>query len=156
MTPNRNVDYKIHRDTSKQWRRLLAAMAQEMTSGEPYDACHAFSHRAGMRYAEQSLLPDCNSLEELEAAINARWKLMDWGWINLVDQGNSLLIVHHSANNGQLLADAFGEDGDGWVPGFLAGVYQQWLAGVGASERLRVKANAPVDEFGTIEFDLSR
>ena len=156
MTPIRNVDYKIHRDTSKQWRLLLGAVAREMTGGEPYEACQEFAHRAGMRYAGLGPLADCTSIDELEAAINARWQLMDWGWINLVDHGNALLIVHHSASNGQLLADAFDDDGAGWVPGFLAGVYQQWLAGVGASERLRVKPVAPVDEFGTIEFDLSR
>lgn len=156
MTPTRNADYKIHRDTSKQWRQLLAVMAQEMVSGEPYDGCDDFSHRVGVRYADHSLLPECTSLEELEAAINARWQLMDWGWINLTDQGKSLLIVHHGAGNGQLPGDAFGDDSDGWIPGFLSGVYQQWLASIGAGERLRVKPVAPIDEFGTIEFDLSR
>ncbi len=156
MTPHRNIDYKIQRETSRQWRMVLASMAQELTAGGQYSSCQELGEKVGMRYATQAALPACSSLRELEAATSARWQNMDWGWINLDDRGKNLLIVHHGAGNGELVADAFGEDTQSWVPAFLCGVYGQWLSSLGAGDQLRVKQLSTIDEFGTIEFELSR
>ena len=156
MIPSKNIDYKLQRETSRQWRMVAAAMAQEFTNDTPYGCTNDFGHRVGVNYAIQAALPVCSSLRDLETAISNRWQNMDWGWINLDDRGKNLLIVHHSASNGQLAASAFGLDAPVWLAAFLSGVYQQWLASLGAGQDLRVKQISPIDEFGTIEFELSR
>lgn len=156
MIPSKNVDYKLQRETSRQWRMVVTAMAQEFTSDTPYGSANDFGHRVGANYAVQAALPACSSLRDLETAISNRWQSMDWGWINLDDRGKNLLIVHHGAGNGQFAAGAFGSDAQVWLAAFLGGVYQQWLASLGAGQDLRVKQISPIDEFGTLEFELSR
>lgn len=155
MTPSKNTDYKIQRECSRQWRSVLAAMAQELSGTSRHSNGHDFAHRIGQRYAAQSALAVCSNLEELQIAISARWQSMDWGWIDLDDAGGKLRIVHHGAGNGDLLAAALGDDTKVWVPSFLSGVYQQWLASLGASNELCVRQVSQVDEFGTLELELS-
>lgn len=156
MIPSKNIDYKLQRETSRQWRLVVTAMAQEFTNDAPYDSINDLGHRVGINYAVRAALPACTCLHDLEAAISSRWQSMDWGWIDLDDRGKNLLIVHHGAGNGQLAANAFGSGTPVWLAAFLGGVYQQWLASLGAGQDLRVKQISPIDEFGTIEFELSR
>lgn len=155
MIPAKDINYKIQRECSRQWRIVLASMAQELADSSQHGSFNELGQRVGMRYAAQAALPECSSLKDLEKAITARWQIMDWGWINLDDQGENLLIVHHGAGNGDLPASAFGDETPAWTPAFLRGAYQQWLASLGAGEQLRVKQVTAIDEFGTIEFQLS-
>lgn len=155
MIPAKDINYKIQRECSRQWRMVLASMAQELADSSQQKSFNELGHRVGMRYAAQAALPACSSLKDLEEAITARWQTMDWGWINLDDQGKNLLIVHHGARNGELPISAFGDETQAWAPSFLSGAYQQWLASLGAGEQLRVKQVTASDEFGTIEFQLS-
>lgn len=155
MIPAKDINYKIQRECSRQWRMVLASIAQELAIPSQQGSFHEWGQRVGMRYAAQATLPDCSSLKDLEEAITARWQIMDWGWVNLDDQGKNLLIVHHGARNGELPTSAFGDDTPAWTPAFLSGAYQQWLASLGAGEQLRVKQVSAIDDFGTIEFQLS-
>lgn len=155
MTQPKKIDYKIHRECSRQWRSLLSAMAQEQAEIPQDSEPQALMHRIGVRFASQSSLPACSDMDALQQAICARWQTMDWGWIELEEEGGKLRIVHHCATNGDLLAGAFGEATEAWVPAFLGGVYQQWLSTLGAGNQLRVRQVTGIDEFGTTELELS-
>ena len=50
---------------------------------------------------------------------------------------------------------AFGDATATWAPACLEGVYQKWLATLGAGDALRVVQIGEPDEFGSIEYQLS-
>ncbi len=149
------VDYRIQRQASRQWRSLVAALAQECTTQtEPVDP-RELMRRIGVRFGTQTPLPPCENLEQLGTAMREVWKDMDWGRVVLEENANSLRIVHHDSNHGSLLATAFGETTAAWAPAFLEGTYQKWLTSLGASDSLRVTQVGEPDEFGSVEYQLS-
>lgn len=154
MNSSRDFNYKIQRECARQWRMVVASITHEISTSARDGNFHELGLRVGIRYATLAALPPCSSLKELEEAISARWKIMDWGWTNLDEQGKNLLIVHHNAGNGSLHASGFGEQTRAWAPAFLCGAYQQWLASLGAGDKLRVSQVSDMDELGTIEFQL--
>ena len=84
-------------------------------------------------------LPALELLPDLEAAMNAVWSEMDWGWVELHDAGDSLRIVHHCAP----LEAAFGLAARTWSGAVLEGAYEQWLRAAGAGHRLKVRQVQP-------------
>lgn len=149
------VDYRIQRQSSRQWRSLLSAMAQECTTQTEVIEPRELMSRIGVRFATQTSLPECENLEQLSAAMCEVWREMDWGWVELEEHDRILRIVHHNANHGCLRLGAFGDATDAWSPAFLEGVYQKWLANLGAGDTLRVTQVGEPDEFGSIEYQLS-
>jgi hypothetical protein len=149
------VDYRIQRQSSRQWRSLLSALAQECTTQtEPIEP-HELMRRIGVRFGTQTSLPACENLEQLSIAMCDVWRDMDWGWVELEEHDRTLRIIHHNANHGSLRLGAFGEATAAWSPAFLEGVYQKWLANLGAGDSLRVTQVGEPDEFGSIEYQLS-
>ena len=107
-------------------------------------------HRVGSRFAAAHPLPACGSTAELAQALNAYWQQMDWGYVQLADEPESLRIVHYCAP-----LHAFGDTALAWTPAFLEGVYQTWLSALGA-QGLSVAQTSGYSENTAIEFRLGR
>jgi len=149
------IDYKIRRQTSRQWRNLLSATTSEMAGFESKEQLRAMMVRIGNKFAIQADLPEGGTLDEYEKCMCGVWDDMDWGWVELKERGDALQITHHCSTHGRLNSEALSDASEVWVSSFLEGVYQQWVSQMGAGEKLQLKQAGIADEFGTIEYVLS-
>jgi hypothetical protein len=156
MATSKKIDYRIQRQSARQWRNLLAATAQGLCKQFELNNPRAVMHEIGMQFATQTALPDCKTLSQLQTAMCSVWQDMDWGWVELEEVDGALRITHHGSTNGNLLESAFNKDTPLWVTGFLEGTYQKWLAAMGASDSLRVRQISPTDEFGSTEYQMGQ
>jgi hypothetical protein len=155
MNDARKIDYRLRRQSSKKWRSLLSAMAKVLASQSDATTTKAAFRTIGLTFAGIVPLPPCRTVEETQQAICGIWQEMDWGTVLLEEHGDTLRIVHHSLGNGRLLIDAFNGSTEFWAAAFLEGVYQKWLGDMSALTHLNVKQIAEVDEFGSVEYELS-
>ena len=149
------TDYRILRESSKRWRSLLSAVAFELKPLSELGLSDEIFSNIGMRFAKQTPLPDCKSLVELELAMCTIWHSMDWGVTVLEEHDGILRVIHHGADKGRLIPGALGNDFSDWAPIFIGGAYQQWFSAMGASEKLQIQIVSTIDEFGSIEYQLS-
>lgn len=149
------TDYRILRESSKQWRSMLSAIAIELQPVRDSGISPELLHNMGKRFATQTPLPDCQSLAELELAMCTIWHSMDWGVTVLEGHDGKIRVVHHGADKGRLMAGALGNDATAWAPIFIGGVYQQWFSAMGAGDVLQVHIVSSIDEFGSVEYQLS-
>lgn len=147
-----SVSYLLDRQCSRQWKKFLAALATEFASQIDAGELRALMKRIGTRFAVTNPIPPCASVAEIQACMSAVWVDSDWGWVEVDEIDRAMRIVHQCAP----LASAFGGEHVDWTPAFLEGVYQQWLAALGAGDTLRVRQVTRMDEFGRIEFRLSQ
>jgi hypothetical protein len=144
------LDYLLERQISPQWRGMLTALATEFEAQIGRDELRLLMHRVGSRFAAAHPLPACGSTAELARALNDYWQEMDWGYVELADESESLRIVHYCAP-----LQAFGGTALAWTPAFLEGVYQTWLSALGA-HGLSVAQTSAFGEDTAIEFRLGR
>ena len=144
------LDYLLERQISPQWRGMLSALASEFEAQIGRDELRQLMHRVGSRFALAHPLPACASTAELAQALNLYWQEMDWGYVKLADETESLRIVHYCAP-----LQAFGDAALTWTPAFLEGVYQTWLSAMGA-QGLSVAQTSAYGEDTSIEFRLGR
>jgi len=144
------LDYLLERQISPQWRGMLSALATEFEAQIGRDELRQLMHRVGSRFASAHPLPACGSTAELAHTLNLVWHDMDWGYVELADEPESLRIVHYCS---PLLA--FGGTALTWTPAFLEGVYQTWLSALGA-QGLSVAQTSGYGEDTAIEFRLGR
>jgi hypothetical protein len=149
------TDYRILRESSKQWRSLLSAVVLELKPLNDSSIAYDILQNIGKRFATQTALPACNSLAELEISMCAVWNSMDWGVTVLEEHDGILRIIHHGADKGKLIAGSLSNDVSSWIPFFIAGVYQQWFSSMGANEQLKIQVVSTIDEFGSVEYQLS-
>ena len=122
---------------SPQWLEFNRALAAELGAGLPPAELRALFFRIGERVAQSMPVPRCDTLEQLQAAFNARWESIGWGFAALQDNGEHLHITHACSP----LAIAFGEPSvDDWAVGFLEGAYQAWFVAQGLPSTLFVRA----------------
>jgi len=143
------VDYLLDRQIAPQWRGVLTALAAEFETQLGPDELRQLMYRVGSRFALAHPLPACGSTLDLADALNAQWQAADWGFVELADEAQYLRIVHYCA---PLLA--FGSEALAWTPAFLQGVYQTWLAALGA-EGLSVVQTSDFTEDAAVEFRLA-
>ncbi|WP_250500784.1 cellulose biosynthesis protein BcsD [Caballeronia sp. GAWG1-5s-s] len=143
-------DYLLDSQISRQWRGMLAALADEFDAQIGHGELRELMHRVGSRFAKAHALPPCDSTSALADALNALWRDTDWGFVELSDERDHLSIVHYCAP-----LPAFGESALAWTPAFLEGAYQQWLAGLGA-QGLAVRQASEFGGDAAIEFRLAR
>lgn len=155
MASQKKIDYRIQRQSARQWRNLLSATAHGLSSQCEIKNPQALMHSIGVQFGTQTTLPPCETLGDLQAAMCSVWQDMDWGWVELEEIDGTLRITHHSSTNGNLRNGAFGNETSLWVTAFLEGTYQKWLAAMGANDSLRVRQVTETDEFGTTEYELS-
>jgi Cellulose synthase subunit D len=127
--------YYGDQQVSPQWRDLLRAMAEEFDGQLAVPELRALMSRIGERFAAAQPLGACATLDEVEAALNALWRAIDWGWIELVDLSEHLAVRHYCAP----IAAAFGPTAAVWASAFLEGAYQTWFTALGAGEQLAVR-----------------
>jgi hypothetical protein len=143
-------DHLFDRQISRQWRGLLAALAEEFEAQIGRTELRQLMHRVGSRFADARPLPPCASTAELADALNTVWRDSEWGFVELSDRHDYLSIVHYCAP-----LPAFGESALAWTPAFLEGAYQQWLSGLGA-QGLAVRQAGDFGDDTAIEFRLAR
>ena len=144
------LDYLLERQISSQWRGMLTALATEFEAQIGRDELRQLMYRVGCRFAAAHQLPACGSTAELAQALNLVWHEMDWGYVELSDEAESLRIVHYCAP-----LQAFGNASLAWTPAFLEGVYQTWLSALGA-QGLSVAQTSGYGTDSAIEFRLGR
>jgi hypothetical protein len=144
------VDALLEQNLSPQWRVFLRSLAAEFEAQLSHDELRQLMFRIGERFATEHRLPTCESTADLERALNAQWSAIQWGCVELADEGDYLRIVHY----GSPLV-AFGNGALAWAPAFLQGSYQAWLDAMGASPLTVVQASAPEGVFA-VEFHLAR
>ncbi|MFZ6678241.1 cellulose biosynthesis protein BcsD [Undibacterium sp. Tian12W] len=148
-----SIRYYEEQQCSVQWRSFLGAFSAEFASkGEPGDL-RAFMHQLGRTMAAGFHVDDGSSLQALEACMNKVWSEMNWGWVELVEEADALVVAHHASP----LKVAFGEQALEWSPALLEGVYAQWFDGLGMDKSLRLTQRAGVFEDGQLfVFDLKK
>lgn len=144
------VDYLLERHVSPQWRGMLTALATEFEAQIGPAELRQLMHRVGCRFAATNALPACASTADLTTALNRYWREMDWGYVVLSDEPDSLCIVHYCAP-----LQAFGDAALSWTPALLEGVYQTWLSALGA-QGLSVAQTSTYGQDAAIEFRLAR
>ncbi len=107
-------------------------MAEEFSSELPEHELSTLMSRIGLRFARERRLPECDSLSQVEMAVNHVWDAEQWGECRLLEQPQQVDIVHAGAPINVALPDA------GWSDGFLQGVYQGWFQQLGMSAGLAV------------------
>lgn len=140
----------LEQHLSPQWRGLLRALAAEFEAQLDHDELRQLMFRIGERFATEHPLPACESTDDLAAALNARWASIQWGCVELADEGDALRILHYGAP-----LSAFGGEALAWTPAFLQGSYQAWLDAMGAAQLTVVQAGIPEDGYA-LEFHLVR
>jgi hypothetical protein len=146
------AEYLVDRQCSRQWKGFLNAMAEEFATQLPEADLRALMQRIGVRFADQSELPPCQTLDDLQFAMSKVWVSLDWGWVTIDEEGSFLRIRHNCAP----LRAAFGQNALVWTPAFLEGVYQRWFQMLGSSSELGLTQVSEPDALGCIEYRLSR
>lgn len=145
-----SLEYFSEQQCASQWRGFLSALAGEFTEQLPAEDLRALWRRIGERFAAATPLGDCQTLDDLEAAINRIWAQLNWGWVRIDDQGDALAIRHHCAP----LRAAFGAQALPWSAGYLEGAYQSWFSSLGIDPGLHIR-QAP-EVLDALEFRLAR
>lgn len=146
------LNYLAEKNCSTQWRFFLSALGEELVQTLSEDKLRIVMRQLGQRVATQLPLGDCSTLQEIQNAANLHWDALNWGWVELSEHASYLRLRHYCAP----VLHAFGSSAAGWSPAFLEGVYQQWLASIGASSALRVIQSSQLDvETEFVDYHLS-
>lgn len=146
------VDYLVEHQCSTQWKDFLSVLAIELSSQLEETSLRTLMRGVGTRFANQHVLPPCETVDDMQCAMSSVWESLQWGRTVIAEQDAALQIVHIASP----LRAAFGDTASVWAPAFLEGVYQQWFIQLGSSELLQVKQIAPSDEFGSIVLSLAQ
>ena len=138
------LDYYERITCSAQWKQFNRALAAELSVGLPPEENRQLFVRIGERVVQGMPVARCNTLGELQAAFNAQWEAIDWGFCTLQETGEHLSITHVCSP----LAMAFGPDATEWSSGFFEGAYQAWFVAQGIPPELRVRTEAPIEAGG--------
>jgi sugar phosphate isomerase/epimerase len=144
------IDPLLDQHVSLQWRGVVGALATEFEGQLGPGELRQLMARVGARFAAAHPLRPCASTDDLAHALNALWRDMQWGYVELADERDHLRITHFGAP-----WRAFGSRALAWAPAFLEGSYQTWLSGLGASDLSVVQAGESGDGFA-IEYRLGR
>lgn len=126
-------------DTSISGLALLAmSVASEITQSVSPAQAHGFFQALGRRMAEAETLDGVNDTSALNVRLNAFWKALDWGVIDL-QLGDDGILVHHRG----LPLDLAADDQAPWIAmlsGVLEGAYDSWFRTLGSGPALHTKA----------------
>lgn len=141
-----NLNYHESQQCSVQWRAFLAAFSAEFASkGEPRDL-RAFMYQLGHGMGASFAVTDGSSLPALESCMNRIWAELNWGWVQLIEEPDSLVVAHHASP----LKAAFGASALEWTPALLEGIYAQWFETLGMDKSLRLSQRGAVLEDGQL------
>ena len=131
----RTLEYFAERSCSRQWRDFLMAMLAEFREIASESELERLLTSVGARWARLQPLPPCHSLEDLQAALNALWGRIDWGWVGLEETGRFLKVTH----GGLPAIDAEGSAARALLPPVLQGAYTHWLASQGGDPAFQAR-----------------
>ncbi|MBN3788761.1 cellulose biosynthesis protein BcsD [Burkholderia sp. Ac-20353] len=144
------LEHLLEHRVSPQWRGFLEALANEFADQLDHDELRQLMARVGARFAAAHPLPHCESTNDLASALNAQWREVQWGYVELADERDFLRITHYAAP-----LRAFGDGALAWSPAFLQGAYQTWFDSLGAAG-LRVAQEASPEDDSRIELRIAR
>lgn len=147
------LDYAVSSSHSRQWDLFLNTFAREFSREASPDELRGLMRRLGASMAASLPLDAGDSIPGFEAAANRHWATMRWGWCQLSELSDGLLIEHYAAP----LAVAFGESALSWSPALLEGIYTEWLKALGSPASLSLAPYGEVDATGRVlRFRLGR
>lgn len=148
-----SLAYYSQQQCSEQWRVFITALADELTAQMALAERRQLMHALGERMATKLTHSNVNTLAELEKSINELWSQMQWGYVSLYEQADSIGLTHFCSP----LRHAFGADAMQWAPALLQGVYARWFSAFGAGDDLQLRQVAPAQGGDdAIEFKLGR
>jgi len=148
-----NAQYYEIQQCSKQWRAFLSAFSIEFASKGDTKDLRAFMQQLGRTMASSYKIVDGSSLQLLEDSMNEVWNDLNWGWVELREESDALVVGHHASP----LKVAFGEAGLLWSPALLEGIYAHWFEALGMDSSLRLSQREGVLEDGQlIVFELKK
>jgi hypothetical protein len=107
----------------------------------------------GRRMAAAMPLGQCESLADVEQAMNQYWDDLEWGWCRLVDSERAIGIRH----GGWPSPDDRDRNWRSGVVALLEGVYTAWLEAQGGDADLAVRhVEDAIDVDGLLEFRYAR
>ncbi len=120
----RSLRYYQNGHCSVQWRGFLGALFTGLAKGSGVDTLLVSFRSLGRDMARQMPVTEQDTLEGLEAAINAYWAAMDWGWCRLLAVDGVINIVHGAwprvpCEQPDLAGKA--------IAAVVSGAYQRWL-----------------------------
>ncbi|MEO7068513.1 MAG: hypothetical protein ABI114_16505 [Rhodanobacter sp.] len=117
---------------------LCQAIAAGLSNQIEPDTLHAWFTKFGQQWAIQiqPQLAQVDSLEKLADCINAYWAEQRWGWIELTELADRVVIRHRAYP----LSHLFGEDQLSWSVGLLEGFYRQVFEQIGADSGMQLRA----------------
>ncbi|WP_231885914.1 cellulose biosynthesis protein BcsD [Bordetella ansorpii] len=133
---------------SHQWRDFLNALAGELTHDLTPKNLRSMMRRTGERFAQQHALGGSGTVDDLQKAMNLIWRGQDWGWVDISEANDHLMLAHYCAP----LQAAFGAGHHAWTIGFLEGAYECWMRELGADAQLHVSQVGEPDAMGTVVF----
>lgn len=134
--PTQSLAYFADRQVSGQWRAFVTALASTFYTNVDPDDADTFLREVGVAMARSLPLPKVATLEELEAAMNARWSDLDWGWVRLREGAGDVEILH-GARPAQITGDLSGDWTRASAP-VLEGIYSEWFLSQEGPDHLTV------------------
>ena len=123
---------------SLQWLPVLRAIALEMSANADAKSLHYLFSNIGARFATdaQDCFTDVQTLTQLQESLNDFWSQINWGWVNLTEVKDGIVITHQAAP----LAEAFGDEALVWSSGLLEGFYQHVFKRLDTSNTMAVRS----------------
>ncbi|MFZ6814257.1 cellulose biosynthesis protein BcsD [Undibacterium sp. Rencai35W] len=148
-----NINYYEEQQCSTQWRAFLGAFSTEFSAQGDVQDLRAFMFKLGLRMAASFKLEGGATMRTLEASMNKIWCDLNWGWVQLNEEADSLIIEH----NASPIKLAFGEQALEWSPALLEGVYTHWFESLGVDKALRLtQKGAALEQGRVIVFQLKK
>ncbi|HEY0296738.1 MAG TPA: cellulose synthase [Bordetella sp.] len=144
--------YINNRLCSPQWRAFLSIFATELTQDLTSNHLGKVMRRTGEHFARDHALANAGTITDLQAAINRVWDALDWGWVEIGEAEDKLVLTHYYAP----LQAAFGADNQAWSGAFLEGAYEWWMRQLGADPELRVTSARDSGALGATVFHFGK
>src|SRR5262249_7022430 len=134
-----SLSYYARQHCSRQWVYFLAAMFAEFERVDPAEA-EQFLETLGARMARSFPLRQCESLDDLEADINAILEDIDWGWARVSEGDHFIEIVH-----GAYPVIPQDEERRSWLAPILEGLYSRMAGRAGRRRVADCPSRRPAD-----------
>jgi hypothetical protein len=133
--------------TSQAWGLFLRIWAQNEQSQQRLPSS---LQRMGHAFAVAHPLPSCQTLSDLQAAMNHIWSGMQWGQVQLSDEGVHLSAKHTACP----LAHALAIEPE-VAALFLQAAYIEWLGKAGAPPNLALQLTSASSNGLVLSFQLA-
>ncbi len=114
---------------------VLSALGGELAQQVPAPQLRALLYAAGRRLARLHSVGTLKTLGEFSLFAQKRLSELDLGWVRIEETAGAVDFVHGCAP----LLNWFGPASEEWAPGLLEGLYAEWMAQLGADDRLDVR-----------------